>query len=62
LPADRNFRLLFAVQGLSAALLIAGTARIWELVVLQAIYGLAMAFFQPAIGGEWVFRSASCAT
>jgi MFS family permease len=51
LPADRNFRLLFAVQGLSAALLIAGTARIWELVVLQAIYGLATAFFQPAIGG-----------
>jgi MFS family permease len=41
----------FATQAATAALLIAGTARIWELVVLQAIYGLATAFFQPAISG-----------
>jgi MFS family permease len=41
----------FLTQAASAALLVAGTARIWELVVLQAIYGLATAFFQPAISG-----------
>ena len=39
------------VQAVSAALLIAGSARLWELIVLQAIYGTASAFFQPAIGG-----------
>ena len=43
--------LRFVVQALSAVLLIAGTAKIWQLVVLQAIYGLATAFFQPAISG-----------
>jgi predicted MFS family arabinose efflux permease len=40
-----------AVQAASAALLIAGTARLWELIVLQAVYGLATAFFTPAISG-----------
>lgn len=40
-----------ASQGLTAALLIAGTARIWQLVVLQAVYGTAQAFFNPAWTG-----------
>jgi hypothetical protein len=40
-----------AVQAASAVLLIAGTARLWELIVLQAMYGLATAFFSPAISG-----------
>jgi MFS family permease len=40
-----------AVQAVSAALLIAGFAHLWELIVLQAAYGLATAFFSPAISG-----------
>ncbi len=35
-------------QGVSAALLVTGDARVWQLVVLQAIYGAAEAFFKPA--------------
>jgi MFS family permease len=35
-------------QGASAALLVTGNAHIWQLVVLQAIYGTAEAFFIPA--------------
>jgi predicted MFS family arabinose efflux permease len=35
-------------QGISAALLIAGTAHVWQLVVLQAAYGAAKGFFSPA--------------
>jgi predicted MFS family arabinose efflux permease len=35
-------------QGASAALLVTGSARIWQLVILQAIYGMAQAFFSPA--------------
>ena len=38
----------FASQGLIAVLLVSGQARIWELVVLQAVRGVALAFFQPA--------------
>jgi len=38
----------FASQGLVAVLLVSGQARIWELVVLQAVRGVALAFFQPA--------------
>jgi MFS family permease len=38
----------FASQGAVAALLVSGHARIWELVVLQAVRGGAVAFFQPA--------------
>jgi MFS family permease len=38
----------FASQGLVAVLLVSGRARIWELVVLQAVRGVALAFFQPA--------------
>ena len=35
-------------QAASAALLLTGSARLWELVVLQAVYGTARAFFDPA--------------
>jgi MFS family permease len=38
----------FASQGLVAVLLVSGQARIWELVVLQAVRGAAFALFQPA--------------
>ncbi len=39
------------VQGASAVLLLTGTARVWELAALQAVYGLARAFFGPAATG-----------
>jgi MFS family permease len=35
-------------QGASALLLVSGTAHVWQLVVLQAVYGAAEAFFKPA--------------
>jgi MFS family permease len=35
-------------QGGSALLLVSGNAHIWQLVVLQAVYGAAEAFFKPA--------------
>ncbi|MGH2895397.1 MAG: MFS transporter, partial [Solirubrobacteraceae bacterium] len=35
-------------QALCAALLLTGSAHLWELVVLQAVYGSARAFFDPA--------------
>jgi MFS family permease len=38
----------FVSQGAVAALLVSGRARIWELVLLQAVRGLADAFFLPA--------------
>lgn len=37
-----------AAQGASAALLVSGNAQLGELIVLQAIYGTAEAFFVPA--------------
>ena len=40
-----------AVQGASAVLLLSGTAHVWELAVLQALYGAAGAFFGPASTG-----------
>src|ERR671935_681729 len=40
-----------ASQGTTAVLLLLHQARIWELVVLQAIYGAANAFFTPAQTG-----------
>jgi MFS family permease len=43
--------LRFASQGLAATLLISGHARVWELVVLQAIGGAATAFFNPSLTG-----------
>ena len=36
-------------QGLTALLLVTGTARLWQLVVLQTCYGAAEAFFRPAM-------------
>lgn len=38
-------------QGVSAWLLLSGAATVWELVVLQAVYGAAEAFFRPAVLG-----------
>jgi MFS family permease len=35
-------------QGASAFLLVSGNAHVWQLVVLQAVYGAAEAFFKPA--------------
>src|SRR4051812_20181255 len=40
-----------ACQGVTAALLLAGTAQLWELAVLVAVYGSADAFFYPALIG-----------
>ena len=40
-----------AVQATAAVLLLSGTAEIWHLAVLFAIYGTADAFFQPAATG-----------
>jgi MFS family permease len=40
-----------AVQGATAALLLSHSARIWELVVLQALAGTGTAFFNPASTG-----------
>jgi predicted MFS family arabinose efflux permease len=37
-----------AAQGVSALLLLNGHAQIWEIAALQAVYGTAEAFFQPA--------------
>jgi MFS family permease len=38
-------------QGILAALLLSGAAQVWQLVLLQAIYGTAEAFFTPSITG-----------
>jgi hypothetical protein len=38
-----------AAQGASAALLVTGHARIWQLAVLQALYGIARGFAGPAL-------------
>src|ERR1700722_19796072 len=35
-------------QGLTAVLLLSGSAHIWEIAALQALYGAAEAFFGPA--------------
>lgn len=40
-----------ATQGLMAVLLIMGTARLWQLVVLQVLHGAASGFFNPASTG-----------
>jgi predicted MFS family arabinose efflux permease len=40
-----------AAQGASALLLLTDTAHVWHLVVLQAVYGAAEAFFVPATTG-----------
>ncbi len=38
-------------QATLAALLLAGAAQVWELILLAAVYGSAAAFFQPAATG-----------
>jgi MFS family permease len=38
-------------QGLLAVLILTGSARIWEIAVIEAIFGVAWAFFQPAETG-----------
>jgi MFS family permease len=38
-------------QALLAVLLLTGTAELWHLLVLQAVYGIAEAFMRPAAGG-----------
>jgi hypothetical protein len=38
-------------QATTAVLLISGSARIWEIAVLQAVHGMATAFFNPAATG-----------
>jgi predicted MFS family arabinose efflux permease len=43
--------LMFATQGVLAVLLLAGAAQLWQLIVLQAVRGLAQAFFFPASTG-----------
>lgn len=40
-----------AAQGLTAALLLSGAVRVWQLIALQAVYGTAQAFFHPASTG-----------
>jgi len=37
-----------SAQGATAVLLVVGIAHVWQLVVLQAVYGAAEAFFKPA--------------
>src|ERR1700687_4220680 len=58
--ADRLPRQLFmlasdlvrmAAQGTTAVLLLTHEARLWHLLVLQAVYGAANAFFAPAVIG-----------
>jgi predicted MFS family arabinose efflux permease len=38
-------------QGIMAALLITGTARVWHLLVLEVVHGVAAAMFMPAVPG-----------
>jgi MFS family permease len=40
-----------AVQATVAVLLLTGSARLWQLIALAAVYGAAEAFFQPAATG-----------
>jgi MFS family permease len=40
-----------AAQAATAALLLTGTAQVWMLAALAAVYGTAQAFFQPAAAG-----------
>jgi MFS family permease len=38
-------------QGILAALLLSGSAQLWQIVLLQAVYGTSAAFFSPALAG-----------
>lgn len=39
------------IHGILAVLILAGSARVWEIAVIEAIFGVAWAFFQPAETG-----------
>jgi len=39
------------LHALLAALIVSGTVRIWEVAVIEALFGAAQAFFQPAYSG-----------
>ena len=41
----------FVLHGLLAALIFAGTVQIWEVVVIEMLFGTAEAFFRPAANG-----------
>ncbi len=41
----------FVLHGLLAGLIVAGSVRIWEIVVVEALFGTAEAFFRPAASG-----------
>jgi MFS family permease len=41
----------FALHGLLATLIFAGAVHIWELIVIEALFGTAEAFFRPAANG-----------
>jgi hypothetical protein len=41
----------FATQAASAVLILDGTAHVWQLAALQAVYGMADGFFTPAANG-----------
>jgi predicted MFS family arabinose efflux permease len=41
----------FALHGLLAVLILAGSVRIWEVVVIEILFGSAEAFFRPAANG-----------
>src|SRR2546427_8390351 len=41
----------FVSQGLLAVLLLSGSARLWQVLALQAVHGTASAFFMPAVTG-----------
>jgi predicted MFS family arabinose efflux permease len=41
----------FVLQGVLAALILAGSLRLWEIVVIVIAYGLAQAAFQPSYSG-----------
>jgi len=38
-------------QAVLAVLLLSGTAHVWQIVILQAVYGTAEAFFTPSVAG-----------
>ncbi len=40
-----------ALHGVLAALIFAGTVQVWQIAVIEALFGAAQAFFQPAYSG-----------
>lgn len=41
----------FALHALLAVLILTGAVRVWHIVVIEALFGVAQAFFQPAYSG-----------